>query len=151
MMDWIYVTLEQAIEVHAKTVEVSGGGALGQLNMGILHSVLEHIQNDDYYPTFDAKLTHLFFSACKFHCFEDGNKRIAISLCAQMLLFNGYLKSVTSFMLEAENISYHVAAGSISKELLGEWMHAALTDNLEDESLKLKILNAISEGDNDPS
>lgn len=148
-MTWIYLTLERAIEVHAKTVEVSGGGTLGQLDTGKLESVLEHIQNDDYYPTFDSKLTHLFFSACKFHCFADGNKRIAITLCAQMLLYNGYLKSVTAFMVEAENISYHVAAGNISKELLGQWMLAVLTGNLDDESLKLSILNAISRNDND--
>ena len=143
-MAWVYLTLEQAIEVHGKTVEVSGGGSLGQLEIGKLDSVLQHIQNDDYYPTFDAKLTHLFFCACKFHCFEDGNKRIAITLCAQMLLLNGYLRSVNAFILDSENISYHVAAGSISKELLGEWINAVLGGDEDDEALKLKIFNAIS-------
>ena len=143
-MAWVYLTLEQAIEVHGKTVEVSGGGSLGQLEIGKLDAVLQHIQNDDYYPTFDAKLTHLFFCACKFHCFEDGNKRIAITLCAQMLLLNGYLRSVNAFILDSENISYHVAAGSISKELLGEWINAVLGGDEDDEALKLKIFNAIS-------
>jgi death-on-curing protein len=116
----IYLTLEQAVKIHAKTVEVSGGGALGHLDLGKLESVLQHIQDDDYYPTFEEKLTHLFFSACKFHCFQDGNKRIAITLSAQMLLFNGYLYCVSSFLREMENISYHVAAGNIDKELLQE-------------------------------
>lgn len=148
-MAWVYLTLEQAIEVHGKTVEVSGGGSLGQLEIGKLDSVLQHIQNDDYYPTFDAKLTHLFFCACKFHCFEDGNKRIAITLCAQMLLLNGYLRSVNAFILDSENISYHVAAGSISKELLGEWINAVLGGDEDDEALKLKIFNAISGGNED--
>ena len=145
-MAWVYLTLEQAIEVHGKTVEVSGGGSLGQLEIGKLDAGLEHIQNDDYYPTFDAKLTHLFFCACKFHCFEDGNKRIAITLCAQMLLLNGYLRSVNAFIRESENISYHVAAGSISKELLGEWIDAVLGGDEDDEALKLKIFHAISGG-----
>lgn len=81
-MSIIYLTLEQAVEVHRKTVEISGGGALGHLDLGKLDSVLQHIQNDDYYPTFEDKLTHLFFSSCNFHCFQDGNKRIAITLCA---------------------------------------------------------------------
>lgn len=148
-MAWVYLTLEQAIEVHGKTVEVSGGGSLGQLEIGKLDAVLQHIQNDDYYPTFDAKLTHLFFCACKFHCFEDGNKRIAITLCAQMLLLNGYLRSVNAFIQDSENISYHVAAGSISKELLGEWINAVLGDDDDDEALKLKIFNAISGGNED--
>mgnify|MGYP001598767170 FL=1 len=147
-MAWVYLTLEQAIEAHGKTVEVSGGGSLGQLDIGKLDAVLQHVQNDDYYPTFDAKLTHLFFCACKFHCFEDGNKRIAITLCAQMLLLNGYLRSVSAFIRESENISYHVAAGNITKELLGEWMDAVLSGTEDSEALKLKIFNAIS-GEND--
>ncbi len=145
-MAWIYLTLDQAIEIHAKTIDVSGGGILGHLDIGRLESVLQNIQNDDYYPTIEEKLTHLFFSACKFHCFMDGNKRIAITLSAQMLLFNGYLRSIGTFIRESENISYHVAAGSISKELLEEWMTAILHGNEDDESLKLKILNAISGG-----
>lgn len=143
-MAFTYLTLEQAVEVHRKTVEISGGGALGHLDLGKLDSVLEHIQNDDYYPTFEEKLTHLFFSACKFHCFQDGNKRIAITLCAQMLLYNGYLYCAGSFIREMENISYHVAAGSIDKDLLREIITAHLEEDEENESLKLKILNAIS-------
>jgi death-on-curing protein len=148
-MAWVYLTLEQVIEIHGKTVEVSGGGSTGQLEIGKLEAVLQHIQNDDYYPTFDAKLTHLFFCACRFHCFVDGNKRIAIALCAQMLLLNGYLRSVSAFIRESENISYHVAAGGISKELLGEWLVAVLRGAEEDEALKLKILNAISSGNDE--
>ena len=143
-MGWQYLTLEQAVAIHEVTVDKSGGGSLGQLDVGKLESVLQHIQNDSYYPTFDAKLTHLFFCACKFHSFVDGNKRIAISLCVDMLNKNGYLRSLLGFIREAENISYHVAAGSISKELLGEWMTAVLSGEEDDEALKLKILNAIS-------
>lgn len=144
-MAWVYLTMEQAVEIHRKTVDVSGGGSFGHLETGKLDAVLQNIQNDDYYPTFDAKLTHLFFCACKFHCFEDGNKRIAITLCAQMLLLNGYLRSVHGFIRESENISYHVAAGKISKELLGEWIKAVLQGLEDDEALKLKILNAIAD------
>lgn len=140
----LYITMEQAVSTHGLTIEKSGGGTAGALEIEKLESVLEHIQNDLYYPSFDAKLTHLFHSACKFHCFQDGNKRIAITLCAQMLLMNGYLRSIEAFIREAENISYHVAAGAISKELLGDWMLAVLKGEEDDESLKLAILNAIS-------
>lgn len=143
-MALIYITLDQAIETHARTVEVSGGGTLGQLDLGILDSVLQNIQSDEYYPTFEEKLTHLFFSACKFHCFQDGNKRIAITLSAQLLLLNGYMYCAGSFLQEMENISYHVAAGNIDKYLLQEIITAHLMEESENESLKLKILNAIS-------
>ena len=146
MTTYRYFDLETAVEVHAKTVEISGGGALGHLDLSALEGVLGHIQNDDYYPTIEAKLAHLFFSACKFHCFQDGNKRIAITLCAQMLLYNGYMFCAGTFMREAENISYHVAAGNIPKELLGRWITAILSGEEDDESLKLDIYHAISNG-----
>lgn len=144
-MAFLYLTLEQAIEIHRKTVEVSGGGAFGHLDLGKLDSVLQHIQNDDYYPTFQDKLTHLFFGACKFHCFQDGNKRIAITLCIKMLINNGYFYCTKNFIEEMENISYHVAAGNINKDLLREVITACLERDEENEALKLKILNAISE------
>jgi len=143
-MSIIYPTLEQAIETHRKTVEVSGGGTLEHLDLGKLESVLEHIQNDDYYPSFEDKLTHLFFGSNKFHCFADGNKRIAITLCAQMLLYNGYLYCVSRFLYEMENISYHVASGKIDRDLLYEIICAFLDEEMDDEALKLKILNAIT-------
>ena len=140
-----YLSLEQAVDIHRKTVEVSGGGAFGHLDLNLLEGVLTHIQNDDYYPEFEDKLTHLFFSACKFHCFQDGNKRIAITLTAQMLLFNGYLHCAGNFLREMENISYHVAAGNISKDLLRDLIAAYLADEMDDENLKLRLLDAISD------
>ena len=144
MADLCYITLDEAIEIHKLTVQHSGGGALGHFDLGRLDSVLQNIQNDDYYPSFVDKITHLFFCACEFHCFEDGNKRIAITLSAQFLLKNGYLSVAQSFLKEMENISYHVAAGKIDKDLLYEIMESILKGNFEsDESLKLKIIHAI--------
>ena len=143
-MPLIYLTIEQAIEIHHKTVEVSGGGTLEALNTGKLESVLEHIQNDDYYPTIEDKLTHLLFSTNKFHCFADGNKRIAITLCAQMLLLNGYLYCAGRFLHEMENISYHVAAGNIDKEFLHEIITAFLAEEMDVEALKLKRQSALA-------
>lgn len=61
-----YITLEQAIDIHSKTVQYSGGGAYGHFDLGKLESVLQHIQNDDYYPEFVDKLTHLFFVLASF-------------------------------------------------------------------------------------
>jgi len=141
----VYLTLTQAIATHEKTVEVSGGGSLGQLDVGKLDAVLGHIQNDDYYPTFAEKLTHLFFCTCKFHCFVDGNKRIAIVLCAQMLLYNGYLGCAQTFLRDTENISYFVAAGRIDKDLLRDYIVALLNGTSDDEDLKLRIIHAITE------
>ncbi len=142
-MEMQYITVAQAIEIHRLTVEVSGGGDIGLINRGQLESVLEHIRNDDYYPTFEDKLTHLVFCACKFHCFTDGNKRIAISLGAQFLLLNGYVFIAANFINYMENIIYHVAGGNVTKELLNEIIIALLENTHEREELKLKIWHAI--------
>lgn len=83
----IYLTLEQAEVIHKKTIKYSGGGIYEYLDIGKLDSVLQHIQNDEYYPTFVDKLTHLFFCTCEFHCFADSNKRLAITLSLQFLLY----------------------------------------------------------------
>jgi death-on-curing protein len=142
-MDLVYITIEQAVEIHAKTVEVSGGGSRGILDQGRLESVLAHIQNDDYYPTFlESRIS--FFSANKFHCFQDGNKRISITLSAQFLLNNGYMYCVGDFMREMENVSYHLAAGRIDKNFLREWIDAVINKTIDEyEELNLRLLHAI--------
>jgi death-on-curing protein len=144
-MSFLYPDINQALEVHKLTVHISGGGADGVLDAGRLVSVLEHIHNDDYYPTFEEKLTHLVFSAIQFHCFQDGNKRISISLGAQFLLLNGYLYCSHKFIQEMENISYHVAAGKIDKDLLAEIIRSIINEPEFPEELKFKIFDCIKE------
>lgn len=146
MSNYIYINIDQLINIHAKTVEYSGGGAIGHYDLGLIESVLENIQNDLYYPRFEEKLTHLFFCLCKFHCFHDGNKRIAITASTYFLLLNGYMAIAKNFLEITENISYQVAAGRIDKELLLRIIIAIMDGTYEnDESLKLAILNATSE------
>lgn len=139
-----YITLDDAIKIHQQTIKHSGGGATGHFDLGRLESVLQNIQNDDYYPSIVDKITHLFFCSCEFHCFEDGNKRIAITLSAHFLLINGYMSVAKTFFTEMENISYHVAAGKISNDLLHDIMNSILKGQFDDdEVLKLAIYNAI--------
>jgi len=85
----IYITNDQAEQTHRKTIEYSGGGNVSALNIGYLYSALEHIQNDEYYPTFEDKLIHLIWSVNRNHAFSDGNKRLSITLALQFLLMNG--------------------------------------------------------------
>lgn len=143
----IYIPYEQALEIHRKTVEKSGGGSYSSINLGYLSSVLEHIQNDSYYPEFKNKLTHLIWSINKNHSFSDGNKRLSITLGLQFLSLNGYLYCIKRFLFEMENISYHLAAGNIDKELLQDIVHSFL-ENEDDfeEALKFRILIAMSNG-----
>ena len=140
----IYISQEQALQTHRKTIEYSGGGSCSELNINYLYSALELIQNDDYYPSFEEKLVHLVWSINRNHAFSDGNKRLSITLGVQFLSFNGYLYCIERFLREMENISYHLAAGRIDKDLLAEIIHSFL-ENEDDfcEELKLKILLAI--------
>ena len=139
-----YLSLDDALYVHNQTIKYSLGGANGALEIGKLDSVLQNIQNDDYYPTLTDKLTHLFFCACKFHCFEDGNKRIAITLCVKFLLDNNFTRLANNFMVQTENISYFVAAGKIDKEFLSTLIDAIINDNYENNlELKLKLLEVV--------
>ena len=148
-MEITYISPEKAVEIHSKTVDLSGGGTKGIIDFGPLESALQHIQNDLYYPEFEDKLTHLFFSACKFHCFQDGNKRIAIVLCTQMLLLNGYLHCSKRFLKEMENISYYVASGAIDKDFLREIIEAIINDDMDDEELKLRLIEAMRGSDHE--
>ncbi len=142
----LYISREQAEITHLKTVELSGGGSTDVINIGYLDSVLEHIQNDDYYPTFGEKLTHLVWSINKNHCFSDGNKRLSITLGVQFLTINGYLFCLARFLRDMENISYHLAAGRIDKDLLERIIKSFLDGEIDfDEDLKFEIFTLISD------
>lgn len=144
MSNIIHLSVEQAIATHLKTIQHSGGGITEAIDTNRLASVLTHIQNDDYYPNFAEKLTHLFFSTCQFHCFADGNKRLAITLSLQFLLLNGYLGVAQTFMKDTEMVSLNVASGKIDKNLLLEIMIALLDGTYSySEELRVKIYHAI--------
>ena len=138
-------TIEEVMEIHKKTVEVSGGGALGVLNTHSLEAALGLMQNDNYYPTFIDKLTYLVYTANKAHSFQDGNKRIAISLGMKFLLDNGYLFVIQKFAQNMEMVSYQLAAGRIDKKLLHDIIESILTEEEYSDSLKIEIANSIKD------
>jgi death-on-curing protein len=141
-MKLIYFEINYAVKVHDDVLEKSGGMS-GTLDLGRLDSVLTHIQNDDYYPTFEEKLTHLVFAVNKGHCFADGNKRTSIALGAFFLEVNGLDVFVSKFIIEMENITVYVAENRIDKELLGEIIYSLVNENEFNEELKLKIIHAL--------
>lgn len=57
-IETFYFDVDHAIEIHDWIIEESGG-MHGINSKGQLESSLHHIQNDDYYPEFGDKLTHL--------------------------------------------------------------------------------------------
>jgi len=138
----LYFDLKHAVEVHDWIIEHSGGLS-GTKDLGALDSVLEHIQNDMYYPSFEDKLTHLVFCINKFHAFSDGNKRSSLTLGAYFLELNGYDYCVQKFVLEMENIVVWLAEGKIHKDLLLKLLTSIMMDDEYSEGLKLELLEAV--------
>jgi death-on-curing protein len=141
-----YFNIEYAIRIHDIIIEISGG-LVGVKTYGNLDSPLAHIENDDYYPTFEEKLNHLVFSFNKFHAFNDGNKRTSIAMGAFFLEINGLDFFVDKFIIEMENIAVTVADNIIDKEFLLEIITSIINEKEYNESLKLKIFNALSQVD----
>jgi len=143
-MDLNFFTSEYAIKIHDKIIRISGGRA-GIKDYGNIDSPLAHIQNDDYYPTFEDKLTHLIFSFNKFHAFNDGNKRTSIAMGAFFLEINGLKFFIDKFIIEMENISVTIADSIIDKGLLSEIITSLIYEEDYNEVLKLKIVNSIEQ------
>jgi death-on-curing protein len=144
METYIYFDIEHAIRTHDFIIENSGGNS-GIIEIGKIESVLEHIQNDLYYPEFEEKLTHLVFSVNKFHGFNDGNKRTSIAFGAYLLEVNGIEYCIDKFIIEMENIAVYVADNKIDKGLLQEIISSILIEDDFNEELKLKIIDALTE------
>lgn len=142
-MNIFIIPTEYAIKIHDKIIEISGGQS-GVKNFGNLDSPLSHLENNDYYPTFEDKLTHLVFSVNKLHAFNDGNKRTSIALGAFFLQINGLEYCIDKFIIEMENIAVLVADNIIDKDFLNEIIFSILNEENYNEEIKLKIFNALS-------
>lgn len=143
----IYLDYENLYDIYLRTVDISGGGLKGVIDKGKVEGILEQIKNDMYYPDIEDKVTYLFFSFNKYHCFQDGNKRIALSACAQFLNINGYIYMLGRFIREMENISIHLAAGKIDRELLKDIIESLIYEDEYSEELKLRIIESITISD----
>lgn len=139
----LYFDADHAVSVHDWIIENSGG-LPGVKDIGQLDSVLQHIQNDDYYPSFEEKLTHLVFGVNKFHAFNDGNKRSSLTLGAYFLKLNGYDYCLEQFFLEMENIVVAVAEGKISKALLLKIITSLIVEDEFSVELKLEMIEALN-------
>ena len=147
-MAFAYFDTAHAINVHDEIINQSGG-ILGVLNEGLLDSVIEHIQNDFYYPEIEHKITHLFFSINKNHSFHDGNKRASIALSAYFLEINNCSFRTERFISEMENIAVDVADNRINKDLLFEIISSIIYEDDYTEELKLRIIYAKGLNDED--
>lgn len=93
----IYIDYDEALNIYGKMIDASDGGFEGVRDEGGIRATLDFVQNDLYYPTFANKLTYLMYRFCSGHFFNDGNKRIALTLGAYFytrIITTGTLASV---------------------------------------------------------
>lgn len=142
-----YFDVGCAVEMHDFIIEKSGGmRGIYPDGRGKLESVLEHIQNDLYYPNFEDKLVHLVYSINKLHAFCDGNKRASLTLGAYFLKLNGYDYCTSRFFIEMENVVVWLAESKISKELLAKLIQSIIDGEDEyGESLKYELICAVQD------
>ena len=127
-------------------IVASDGGFEGVRDSGGILATLSFIQSDMYYPTFTEKLSYLVFKFCSGHYFNDGNKRIALTLGAYFLHKNDYPWEACIFMRQFEAIVYHIAASHIDLDLLLRITQAFMEGKDYSEELKIDIANAMSKG-----
>lgn len=140
-MGFRYFTVDFTVEVHDHILRESGG-LVGIRDRGLIGSILDHVQNDLYYPGLEDKLTHLVYSFNKNHCFNDGNKRSSVVLAAYFLTINNLESIVPKFIVEMENTAVDVAENAIDRALLHEIVVSILYEDDYTEELKLKIIEA---------
>lgn len=142
-----YISYEETLNVYNKMIDASEGGFDGVRDEGGILATLDFVQNDMYYPYFSDKLSYLVFKFCSGHYFNDGNKRIALTLGAYFLYKNSYVWQATIFMRQMESIVYHVAASNIDQDLLLRIMTFFMKGEDYDEELKIDIANAMGNGE----
>jgi death on curing protein len=140
-MIMIYPDINKVLQIHDKIIEISGGGN-GVRDIGMLESVLNHVQNDNYYPTFLDKLTHLVFSINKNHSFIDGNKRSCIGISCYFLNTNGFEYALYSFIFIMEDVAIGIADNIISKDELQEMLKKILDCEEFTEDQKFLIMKS---------
>jgi death-on-curing protein len=119
-----YLTLDDALYIHAKQLKLFGG-AEGVRDLGLIVTVLLRPQTG-YYADLVEQAAALWESLAMNHGFVDGNKRVAFACMDIFLGLNGA-------RLEAEPddviafIYRHLEGGTFRKPVLEEWLREHAT------------------------
>ncbi|MPZ78819.1 MAG: type II toxin-antitoxin system death-on-curing family toxin [Deltaproteobacteria bacterium] len=116
MADAIFLTLAEAIEIHADQIH-RYGGQTGVRDLGLLESALGQPEasfagewlHADHYEMAAAYSYHL----CQNHPFIDGNKRTALAAALVFLKLNGV--TILDPRGRLEDAMIRIASGKMSK------------------------------------
>lgn len=118
-----YLTAEQALFIHYRLIEETGGSRHGVRDISLLQSVIARpmssLGGKDLYPDIFTKTASLMHSIIKNHPFVDGNKRAAITAASIFLSRNGY--TLTAANKDLERFTSVVAAENRDLRELASW------------------------------
>ena len=124
-----YLTFAEVLYIHEQVLAQSGGHP-GLRDLSALESALSQPKASaggvDAYPSLEEKAAALCYSLCLNHPFMDGNKRVAHAVMETFLILNG--KEIQSSVSEQEQLMLGVAAGTVSREQLLEWLLSSSVD-----------------------
>ncbi|KQT49816.1 hypothetical protein ASG47_05800 [Devosia sp. Leaf420] len=118
-MPFSYLTLEEALRIHAILIEKFGGAA-GVRDLGLIEAALLRPQTG-YYADLIEEAAALWESLAMNHGFVDGNKRVAYACLELFQQLNG--SDVVADNDEIERFIYsNLQAGSFRKDVLEAWL-----------------------------
>lgn len=122
MICWL--TLEEIFEIHAATIQ-SSGGSPGVRDRGALESALiqplQTFGGADLYPTLIDWAASLGFFLIRNHPFIDGNKRVGHAALDITLQLNGF--EILADEDEQESVILALAAGNLTIQDFTAWVH----------------------------
>ncbi len=139
-----YFDFKHALEQHEKILEISGG-LHGYKDISQLKSVIVHIQNDSYYPSFLEKLAYLIFSVSTGHAFNDGNKRTAIALGSYFLEINELGGTVGAFIVHMEYLVVWLVEKKITRNSFKRVIQSIIDEGDLNESIQMELLKQLDE------
>lgn len=114
-----YLTLEDAVYIHAEQLRLFGGAA-GIRDLGLIEAALLRPQTG-YYGDLIEEAAALWESLAMNHGFVDGNKRVAFACIDIFLGLNGArLEAAPQAVIDF--IYGHLEAGTFRKDVLEEWL-----------------------------
>ena len=123
-----YLSLAEVLTLHERIVAASGG-ATGLRDLGALQSAIAQpratFDGADLYPSLADKAAALALSLVTNHPFVDGNKRVGHAALETFLVLNGF--ELVASVDDAERTFLALAAGSITRAGLGDWIERHLT------------------------
>lgn len=119
----LFLTVEEALELHRQLLE-RFGGAGGVRDPGLLESALARPRSG-YYSSLSEQAAALMQSLAGNHAFVDGNKRVAFAATAVFLRMNGYALEVGADEAERFLIDQVIVA-RVDVATIAEWLERHL-------------------------